>query len=78
MRVYAAGVGADVVDEVWATALCVAFLRGPLAALADDWRLLERKAVKWLARNIKDRVAGAPSLEDLVAAAAAALVAATA
>ncbi len=56
---------------MWFTALCIAFLRGGLSALATDWLLVERKAAKWLGRRWN--TLSAPDLPCLLAAAQAAL-----
>ena len=38
-------------EEVWATALCIAFLRGPLAAQAEEWALVSGACVPVGARR---------------------------
>jgi len=38
----------DVPEKVWATALCVAFLRAKLAARVEEWTLVADKACAWI------------------------------
>lgn len=38
----------NVPEKVWATALCVAFLRIKLAARAEEWTLVAAKACAWV------------------------------
>lgn len=40
--------GGDVPEKVWATALCIAFLRAKLAARVEDWTLVAAKACAWI------------------------------
>jgi hypothetical protein len=56
-----------VLDDVWATGLCVAFLRTRLVRLRSEWALVERKAVVWLTAQ------PGTDLDDLLAAATGAL-----
>merc|ERR1712083_1074994 len=41
-------IAGDVPEKVWATALCVAFLRGKLAHRQEEWTLVAAKACTWL------------------------------
>jgi len=40
--------GSTVPEKVWATALCVAFLRSKLSARSEEWSLVATKALNWI------------------------------
>jgi len=46
-----AKVASDVPEKVWATALCLAFLRTKLAAREGEWTLVATKACSWLRQS---------------------------
>jgi Ca2+-binding EF-hand superfamily protein len=41
-------IAVDIPEKVWATALCIAFLRNKLAYRQEEWTLVAAKACRWL------------------------------
>ena len=67
----------DAADAVWATALVLAYLRSTLMTQQAEWMLLERKALRWLARSVTPAMVGT-AVSDVAEAVVAAAVAALA